>query len=135
LWKLGQHDGAARLNEDTLARRRRVLGEDHPDTLVSASNLAALLRAAGQTEAARDLDEDTLARRRRVLGEGHPDTQRSADRLAATDDDDEDWDEEEEEFNTTRGEIRTRPYSGRSSRAATVPADHQNHQVAVGHAP
>ena len=70
------------LDEDTLARRRRDLGEDHPDTLASASNLAVSLRAAGEYQAARELDEDTLARRRRVLGEDHPDTLASADGLA-----------------------------------------------------
>jgi len=29
------------LDQDTLDRRRRILGEDHPDTLISANNLAA----------------------------------------------------------------------------------------------
>ena len=73
-------DGRAQvqLDEDTLARRRRDLGEDHPDTLAAASNLAVSLRAAGEYQAARELDEDTLARRRRVLGEDHPDTGASA---------------------------------------------------------
>ena len=66
------------LDEDTLARRRRDLGEDHPGTLASASNLAVSLRAAGEYQAARELAEDTLARRRRVLGEDHPDTLWSA---------------------------------------------------------
>ena len=66
------------LDEDTLARRRRDLGEDHPGTLAAASNLAVSLRAAGEYQAARELDEDTLARRRRVLGEDHPDTGASA---------------------------------------------------------
>ena len=33
------------LDEDILARRRRDLGEDHPDTLAAASNLAVSLRA------------------------------------------------------------------------------------------
>jgi hypothetical protein len=33
------------LEQDTLDRRRRVLGADHPDTITSASNLAAYLRA------------------------------------------------------------------------------------------
>src|SRR5690349_11880810 len=77
-------DGRAQvqLDEDTLARRRRDLGEDHPDTLAAASNLAVSLRAAGEYQAARELDEDTLARRRRVLGEDHPDTLASADGLA-----------------------------------------------------
>jgi Tetratricopeptide repeat len=73
-------DGRAQvqLDEDTLARRRRDLGEDHPDTLAAASNLAVSLRAAGEYQAARELGEDTLARRRRVLGEDHPDTGASA---------------------------------------------------------
>ena len=60
-----------------------VLGEDHPDTLHSASNLAADLRALGEHERARQLDEDTLTRRRRVLGEDHPDTLLSAGNLTA----------------------------------------------------
>jgi Tetratricopeptide repeat len=66
------------LDEDTLARRRGDLGEDHPDTLAAASALGVSLRAAGEYQAARELDEDTLARRRRVLGEDHPDTLASA---------------------------------------------------------
>src|SRR4029077_13586368 len=70
------------LDEDTLARRRRDLGEGPPATLAAASNLAVSLRAAGEYQAARELDEDTLARRRRVLGEDHPDTLTSADNLA-----------------------------------------------------
>ncbi|MGH3912181.1 MAG: tetratricopeptide repeat protein [Pseudonocardiaceae bacterium] len=36
-----------------------MLGAEHPDTLISANNLAADLRALGQYEAARRLDEDT----------------------------------------------------------------------------
>ncbi|MGH8965929.1 MAG: FxSxx-COOH system tetratricopeptide repeat protein, partial [Actinomycetes bacterium] len=70
------------LIERALELRRGVLGEEHPDTLTSANNLAANLRALGQYEAARRLDEDTLTRRRRVLGEEHPDTLFSARRLA-----------------------------------------------------
>jgi hypothetical protein len=41
---LGEVEAARELNEDTLARRRRVLGEDLPDTLASASILATDLR-------------------------------------------------------------------------------------------
>jgi len=59
-----------------------VLGADHPDTLTSANNLAAVLHALGQVQAARDLNRDTLDRRRRVLGADHPDTLTSASNLA-----------------------------------------------------
>jgi hypothetical protein len=38
---LGDYHRARALDEDTLARRRRVLGHDHPDTTLSAQNLAA----------------------------------------------------------------------------------------------
>jgi len=62
------------LDEDTLARRRRDLGEDHPGTLASASNLAVSLRAAGEYQAARELNDDIIARRRRILGDEHPET-------------------------------------------------------------
>jgi hypothetical protein len=71
------------LDQDTVARRRRVLGEDHPSTLSSATNLADDLRALGEVQAARDLDQDTVARRRRVLGEDHTDTLFSVRNLAA----------------------------------------------------
>jgi hypothetical protein len=49
---LGQVRAARELDQDTLDRRRRVLGEDHPDTLTTANNLAADLRAL------RDVDDE-----------------------------------------------------------------------------
>ena len=91
------------LDEGILARRRRDLGEDHPDTLAAAdglaislravggtpgppaaaSNLATIVRHGGEFQAARELGEDTLARRRRVLGEDHPDTLAAARAMGA----------------------------------------------------
>jgi hypothetical protein len=58
------------------------LGDDHPDTLRSASNFALDLRALGQYQRAGALDEDTVARYRRVLGDDHPDTLTSANNAA-----------------------------------------------------
>ncbi|MET9891010.1 FxSxx-COOH system tetratricopeptide repeat protein [Streptomyces sp. NPDC006465] len=62
------HTRARALDEDTLRRRRLLLGEDHPDTLITAANLAE----------ARVLGEDRLVRQRRVLGEDHPSSLRTA---------------------------------------------------------
>jgi hypothetical protein len=59
-----------------------VLGDDHPETLISASRLAADLRALDEYQQALALDEDTLARRRRVLGDDHPDTRTSINNRA-----------------------------------------------------
>ena len=70
-----------------LARRAHALyqarlGDDHPDTLASAGNLAIRLVELGEYEQARALAEDTLTRRRRVLGEDHPNTLTSANLFA-----------------------------------------------------
>ena len=66
-----------------MIRRRRTLGDDHPETLGSAHNLASRLAALGEHEQARGLYEDTLIRRRRSIGDDHPDTLLTAGRLAA----------------------------------------------------
>ena len=79
---MGDYQQARTLDEDTLTRSRRVLGDDHPDTLTSANNLARDLSALGDYQQARTLDEDTLTRRRRVLGDDHPATRLSERNLA-----------------------------------------------------
>jgi hypothetical protein len=48
---LGDIDGARELFEQALAGRQRVLGDDHPDTLASMNNLAAVRRDLGGTVA------------------------------------------------------------------------------------
>jgi hypothetical protein len=72
---LGEVRAARELAEDTLARCRRVLGDDHAVTLNSAVALAGALLMLGEVQAARELATDTLARCRRVLGNDHPTTQ------------------------------------------------------------
>ncbi|MDQ0605406.1 tetratricopeptide (TPR) repeat protein [Streptomyces canus] len=77
-----EHERARALDEDILARRRRLHGDDHPHTLASADNLAIRLTALGRDEEALALREEALAGRRRVLGGDHPDTLRTAFNLA-----------------------------------------------------
>ncbi|MGQ0775904.1 MAG: FxSxx-COOH system tetratricopeptide repeat protein [Pseudonocardiales bacterium] len=78
----GEPAAARPLLERTRDLRRSLLGEAHPDTLESASNLALSLWELGHYESACQLGEDTLTRCRRVLGEDHPHTLRSAYSLA-----------------------------------------------------
>ncbi|WP_328871449.1 tetratricopeptide repeat protein [Streptomyces sp. NBC_00287] len=66
----------------TLTQRERVLGDTHPDTLTSRSDLAAAYDMAGDLERAVPLCETTLAQRVQVLGDTHPDTLRSRSNLA-----------------------------------------------------
>ncbi|MGD0375401.1 MAG: tetratricopeptide repeat protein [Streptosporangiaceae bacterium] len=47
---LGEVQAARDQDQDTLDRRRGVLGPDHPDTLASAANLATYLRELGEAD-------------------------------------------------------------------------------------
>jgi hypothetical protein len=49
LREVGQYEQACQLGEDTLARMRRVLGEEHPDTLRLIRSLAAV-RVLGERD-------------------------------------------------------------------------------------
>jgi hypothetical protein len=82
LYGRGEPQAAVAPCERAYEVRRDTFGDDHPDTLTSASNLALNLWLLGDMQRARRLDEDTLARRHRILGEDHPDTLTSASQLA-----------------------------------------------------
>jgi non-specific serine/threonine protein kinase/serine/threonine-protein kinase len=71
---LGLFDEAMPLQESALATRRRVLGEEHPDTLVSLGNMGRQLESQGKLAEAELCFREALEKFRRVLGEEHPDT-------------------------------------------------------------
>ena len=64
------------------AAHQASLGDDHPNTLVAANNLACYLRCIGRLPEALALADDTLSRMRRKLGESHPLTLSCAVNLA-----------------------------------------------------
>jgi hypothetical protein len=65
-----------------LAVQKRVLGEEHPDTLATAINLSYSLCDQGRHEEAEAMDRKLLAVDKRVLGEEHPDTLMTARNVA-----------------------------------------------------
>jgi hypothetical protein len=56
---------------------KRVVGEEHPDTLICMSNLAATYFCQERWNEAEALDVQVVDARKRVLGEEHVDTLRS----------------------------------------------------------
>ena len=70
------------MHRTVLPVRRRVLGEEHPDTLDSMNGLASALNAAGQHAEAIEIDRTVLPVTRRVLGEEHPHTLSAMNNLA-----------------------------------------------------
>ena len=81
--ELGLYKDAQPLLETALQTRRRVVGQDHPDTLASANALANLYWFQGKYPEAEPLYRDIVERRTRVLGADHPDTLRANYDLAS----------------------------------------------------
>jgi DNA-binding SARP family transcriptional activator len=82
LQRRGEPVRARPLFERAQDLRRSRLGDDHPDTLESVSNLSLDLWVLGHYEQGRQLAEDTLTRYRRVLGDDEPPTLKSAHNLS-----------------------------------------------------
>nr|BEK63615.1 FxSxx-COOH system tetratricopeptide repeat protein [Kitasatospora purpeofusca] len=66
------------------ADAERILGDDHPDTLIARGNLASAYWQAGRTGEAIVLEERVTADRERLLGDDHPNTLIARGNLAAS---------------------------------------------------
>ena len=70
----GDYVAAERSYREALEGRRRVLGDDHRDTLLSISDMGILLSSMGKHEEALPYFREALGVSRRVVGDDHPDT-------------------------------------------------------------
>ncbi|KAF1965815.1 HET-domain-containing protein [Bimuria novae-zelandiae CBS 107.79] len=84
LYRDGRYEEAEELFVQVMETRKRVLGEEHPDTLTSMANLASTYRNQGRWKEAEGLFVQVMETRKRVLGEEHPDTLTSMANLAST---------------------------------------------------
>ncbi len=64
--------------------QKRVLGAEHPHTLMSAANLACSLLDQGEYADAERIESEVHEVRKRVLGTEHPSTLMSAANLASS---------------------------------------------------
>jgi non-specific serine/threonine protein kinase/serine/threonine-protein kinase len=81
-YKLGLYSQPEPLFSQALTTRKHVLGEDHPDTLISMTNLAALYQVQGRYSEAEPLYSEILETQKRVLGDDHQTTLLSMHNLA-----------------------------------------------------
>jgi len=79
---LGLYPRAESLLTRAVEIRRRVLGPEHPNTLISMNNLALVLNHEGHYAEAEKLYRETLDIQRRDLGPEHPNTLMSMNNLA-----------------------------------------------------
>ncbi|KAI8658994.1 hypothetical protein NCS55_01178200 [Fusarium keratoplasticum] len=81
---IGNYTVAEKLGGKAVEVRTKVLGEEHPSTLTSMTNLAATFWNQGRWKEAEELEVGVMEMRKRVLGEEHPDALTSMNNLALT---------------------------------------------------
>lgn len=82
LKRKGDLKGAEEMQRRVLDARIYILGPDHPDVLISKTNLALTLQACGNLKGAEDLMRDVMEENSRILGPRHPETLANKDYLA-----------------------------------------------------
>jgi tetratricopeptide (TPR) repeat protein len=92
----GKFDQAEVLEVQVMEMRKRMLGEEHPDTLYSMAELAVTFWSQGRWKEAEELAVQVMETRKRVQGEEHPETLTSMHNLALTYSDQGRWQEAEE---------------------------------------
>lgn len=78
----GKYPEAEQLYGEALAAAHRVLGDEHPATLIVSSNLAQLYQTEGKFAPAEALQRKVFEIQNRVLGPAHPDTLTALGNLA-----------------------------------------------------
>lgn len=69
----GDYKESEQLLRESLAMKRRLLGDKHPEIAHSLQNLAVVLQAKGDLEGASSAFRQALAMERELLGDVHPD--------------------------------------------------------------
>jgi eukaryotic-like serine/threonine-protein kinase len=82
--ELGVYPEAQRHIERAIDLRRRMLGEENPDTLMSIRNLANLYERQGKFQQSESLYKQVLEAQQRVLGKDHHDTLETSYDLGST---------------------------------------------------
>nr|BFE70121.1 hypothetical protein GCM10020092_034220 [Actinoplanes digitatis] len=84
LRSLGQFDASRKLDEQVLVEQQKLLGEDHPLTLITAGSVAGDLRGLGHYREALERDKKTYASWQDVIGERHARTLAALNNLATS---------------------------------------------------
>jgi tetratricopeptide (TPR) repeat protein len=79
---LDKYEEAEKLQRESLALRRRIQGEAHPEVAVDINNLAFTLQTRGAYREAESLYRESLAMNIKLLGADHPDVAFNENNLA-----------------------------------------------------
>lgn len=95
-WGKGSYGDAEKMSMIAVNTRKRVLGQEHDETLDSIEIVGLVYSFAGRLEEAEKLQIQVMETRKRVLGQEHPDTLTSMSNLALTFWDQRQWKKAEE---------------------------------------
>jgi tetratricopeptide (TPR) repeat protein len=84
LYSDGRYEEAEELEVQVMQTRKRVLGDEHPKTLIIMGNLAATYSDQGRWQEAEELEVQVMQTRKRVFGDEHPETLTIMGNLAVT---------------------------------------------------
>jgi tetratricopeptide (TPR) repeat protein len=82
--EIGRWNEAALSQREVLEKRQRILGDEHPGTIMAMNNLASTLSDQGTLDEAALMKREVLEKRQRILGDEHPDTISAMNNLAIT---------------------------------------------------
>ena len=82
-WNQGRWKEAEELEIQVMETRKKVLGDEHPDTLESMANLAYIYKAKGYKNEDVRLMEIVTRLQIDIIGAGHPHTEASTSTPAA----------------------------------------------------
>ena len=84
MWTIGSITEAVNLSEMAMKVRKKILGQEHEETLRSMGMVGSVYNLGGRWKEAEELEVQVMKTSKRVLGEEHPDTLSSMANLAAT---------------------------------------------------
>lgn len=95
-WSIGNGIEAEKMSLQAAKIRKRILGQEHNDTLDSMVMVGLAYDLRGRWDAAEEIEVQVMETRKRILGADHPDTLASMGNLASTYRNQGRWDEAEE---------------------------------------
>jgi tetratricopeptide (TPR) repeat protein len=84
LYQDGRWNEAEASFKQMMETRKRMLGQEHPDTISAMSNLSITLGDLGRLDEAAKMKKEVLEKMRRILGEDHPSTITAMNNLSST---------------------------------------------------
>ncbi|KAF8182437.1 hypothetical protein K438DRAFT_1158751 [Mycena galopus ATCC 62051] len=83
-WEGGMYKQSEKLLKEVLEKQKQLLGDNHPNTLLTMGSLANRYKDQGEYQKAKELNIIVLEKQKQVLGENHPDTLLTMGNLAIT---------------------------------------------------